>query len=249
MSYQNLFGYSFLLFTRTLYQTGLPRGFSFVASVYLTCSYEPSSLVLSEVNWDGLSRIHLGLWHLLRNDLQAAQLGGWGGWSSLVQRGREKERKGGVPVWRRHPKGNEGRSGVKTLTLAQLELEEDVPVAGWVRKGCKGWTWWTLLAYRDNEYSMCSCEPTLTLVPMPHTEMHASTDNPLQGDSYTPYTHNSLPVSTQKGEGWGTHFLQLSYSEKPKLWSGSKSLSPAWENLNSSHSLRHFQPCMNKEIF
>lgn len=118
-----------------------------IFGIYLTCSYEPSSLVLSEVIWDGLSRIHIGLWHILRNDLQAAQLGGWGGWRSLVQRGREKETKWGVSVWRRHPKGNESRrNGVKTLSLAQLELEEDEPMAGRVSKGSKGWIWWNLLS-------------------------------------------------------------------------------------------------------
>lgn len=37
-------------------------------------------------------------------------------------------------------KENEGRRrAVKTLPLAQLELEGDVPMAGWVRKGSKGW--------------------------------------------------------------------------------------------------------------
>lgn len=51
---------------------------------------------------------------------------------------REKETKEGVSVLRGHAKGNEGRrSGVKILLLAQLELEEDVPIAGWVRKGSK----------------------------------------------------------------------------------------------------------------
>lgn len=40
---------------------------------------------------------------------------------------------------------NEGRRrGVKTLPLAQLELEEGVPMAGWVRKESKGWTCWNL---------------------------------------------------------------------------------------------------------
>lgn len=47
----------------------------------------------------------------------------------------------------------------------------------------------------DDEFSMYSCDPTLTLVPMAHTEMQTPTDNPLQGYSYTPYTHNPLSVS------------------------------------------------------
>lgn len=36
----------------------------------------------------------------------------------------------------RAPEGR--RSGMKTLPLAQLELEEDQPLAGWVKKGSKG---------------------------------------------------------------------------------------------------------------
>lgn len=55
-------------------------------------------------------------------------------------------------------KGNEGRRrAVKTLPLAQLELEGDVPMAGWVRKGSKGWTWWNFWNLLSGTQLKLSC--------------------------------------------------------------------------------------------
>lgn len=190
---------------------------------------------------------------VVRNGLQAAQPGGWGGWKPLVQRGRDRERKGIVSVLRRNG-GGRSSLGRETSPVAQLGLEADASRARRLRKASKGWTWWNLpsgaslklwhWAQRQEVLSTAwvarippfPWSPWLTEgCALPQLTLSRQTPSPLREHLSRP------PFLTQRGETRGTHVYSLR-----TVRNLNKVLLP---DLSPITPLGSFQPCMDKGIF